>query len=69
MLKGHSNYGKELQKLETTSKSILGKIKDKALFEDNNQILTVTEDFESMIPDIGWKHTRHIINKIGGQHE
>ena len=69
MLKGHSNYGKELQKLETPSKSILGKIKDKALFEDNNQILIVSEDFESMIPDIGWKHTRHIINKIGGQHE
>jgi hypothetical protein len=66
MQKGHSNYGKVLKKLETPSKSILGKIKDKALFDEKNQILTVTEDFESMIPDMEWSHARHIVNKIGG---
>lgn len=66
MLKAQTNYGKELQNLAAPSKSILGKIKDKALFDDHSQILIVTEDFESMIPDIGWKHTRHIINKLGG---
>ena len=69
MVKAKTNYGKELQKIAAPSKSILGKVKEKALFEDDDQFIIVTEDFESMIPDIGWKHTRHIVNKIGGQHE